>query len=321
MNVNLSIAHEIIRMALRSEAIQIAPNYDSLLECKKGKTLLLNNKGKHLAKLKEWKMLIPGFVKLINSQNIKYDYIVGTATAGIPWATLLAHELNAHHCVLEETQLIEIGHFTHLDTTKASQCDVIACNAPLGIPLGMTLAKLCSRPLVYIRQADHPYGKIVEGDYTPSQTAYFVQDSFAADTSTGRSEKLLHHAGLNVISGYGRSQRTVVTPKNKRFLLIDDLLTNGGSFDEVTRIRELGGTVEHMLVLFDQSSALAAAKKKTLAVHVHPIVTLEDIFDIATKEGYLKPGLAQQYAKDIYSGKEFVGKEKEVHQHEKAPAL
>lgn len=303
MNVNLSIAHEIIRMALRSGAIEIAPNYAQLLSCKKGKKLLLNNKSKHLAKLKEWKMLIPAFVKLINSQGIKYDYIVGTATAGIPWASLLAQELNMPLCVLNDEKLIQIDTFTKIDIAKASTCDVIACNAPMGIPIGMHIAKQSNKPLVYIREFEHPFGKMVEGEYFDGQTAYLIEDSLNGEMNTLRNEKLLHDADLNLLLGFGRSKKTVINPKKKKFLLIDDLLTNGGSFNEAIAIRNMEGTVEHLLTLFDQSTNIALAKKKELGLHVHAIVTMEDILDIATKEGYLEPGLAERYAKDILNGK------------------
>ena len=38
--------------------------------------------------------IIDGFVGMMRSQNLKPEFLGGTATAAIPWAAFLAHELN-----------------------------------------------------------------------------------------------------------------------------------------------------------------------------------------------------------------------------------
>src|SRR3989338_9576666 len=43
---------------------------------------------------KERDLIIKGFKELIVSNNLQFDVIAGTATAGIPWASFLAMELN-----------------------------------------------------------------------------------------------------------------------------------------------------------------------------------------------------------------------------------
>ena len=40
------------------------------------------------------KLIVDGFCEVISSKNIKFDYLAGTATAGIPWAAFLAERLN-----------------------------------------------------------------------------------------------------------------------------------------------------------------------------------------------------------------------------------
>jgi orotate phosphoribosyltransferase len=43
---------------------------------------------------KERSLIIEGFKKLIIKNNLQFDVVAGTATAGIPWASFLAMELN-----------------------------------------------------------------------------------------------------------------------------------------------------------------------------------------------------------------------------------
>lgn len=40
------------------------------------------------------KKIVEGFVEMIREQNLKPEFLGGTATAAIPWAAFLAHELN-----------------------------------------------------------------------------------------------------------------------------------------------------------------------------------------------------------------------------------
>jgi len=49
---------------------------------------------KMISFVEERKLVIEGFKKLIQDNNIKFDVIGGTATAAIPWAAFLAHDLD-----------------------------------------------------------------------------------------------------------------------------------------------------------------------------------------------------------------------------------
>lgn len=43
---------------------------------------------------KERELVVKGFIELIKNNNLEFDVIAGTATAGIPWASFVAQELN-----------------------------------------------------------------------------------------------------------------------------------------------------------------------------------------------------------------------------------
>lgn len=38
--------------------------------------------------------VVQAFIEMIKEKEIKFDYVAGVATAGIPWASFIAHELN-----------------------------------------------------------------------------------------------------------------------------------------------------------------------------------------------------------------------------------
>lgn len=40
------------------------------------------------------KLIVDGFCEIISAKNLQFDYLAGTATAGIPWAAFLAERLN-----------------------------------------------------------------------------------------------------------------------------------------------------------------------------------------------------------------------------------
>lgn len=88
--------------------------------------------------------------------------------------------------------------------------------------------------------------------------------------------------------GHGRKQRIEGTvEKGQRWLLVDDLITDGGSKMEFAEpLREAGAKVEHCLVLFDRQAG-GRAFLKSKGMELHAVATLQRALEVGQREGRL----------------------------------
>ena len=82
-----------------------------------------------------------------------------------------------------------------------------------------------------------------------------------------------------------------VLKKNQRVLVIEDLISTGGSaVNAVTAIREAGGIVDHCLSIFSYGFPKASEKFKSISCQVHSILVFSVLLQVAqaTKQISLK---------------------------------
>ncbi len=85
---------------------------------------------------------------------------------------------------------------------------------------------------------------------------------------------------------HGRRQRIEgAVQKGQRWLLVDDLITDGGSKAEfVEPLVEAGARVEHCLVLFDRQAG-GRSFLKSKGIELHATATLRRALEVGTKHG------------------------------------
>lgn len=102
--------------------------------------------------------------------------------------------------------------------------------------------------------------------------------------------------------GHGRRQRIEgAVQKGQRWLLVDDLVTDGGSKVEFFEpLVEAGARVEHCLVLFDRQAG-GRAFLKSHGIELHAVATLRRALEVGQKEGRVtaeQAGLLLREAKE-----------------------
>lgn len=90
----MDFSKEIAKAALDINAIKLNPN-NPFTWASGYRIPIYNDNRMFLGFPKYRKIISKGFKQIINEENISYDVIAGTSTAGIPYAALLANELNA----------------------------------------------------------------------------------------------------------------------------------------------------------------------------------------------------------------------------------
>jgi orotate phosphoribosyltransferase len=102
--------------------------------------------------------------------------------------------------------------------------------------------------------------------------------------------------------GHGRRQRIEGSVgRGQRWLLVDDLVTDGGSKLEFFEpLVEAGARVEHCLVLFDRQAG-GRAFLKSHGIGLHAVATLRRALEVGEREGRLtreQAGLLLREAKE-----------------------
>lgn len=89
----MSLAKDIAANLLKKEAVKV--KIDPPFTWVSGiKSPVYCDNRKMIAFPEERKLVVEGFKRLIQENNLKFDVIGGTATAAIPWAAFLAYELS-----------------------------------------------------------------------------------------------------------------------------------------------------------------------------------------------------------------------------------
>ena len=130
------------------------------------------------------------------------------------------------------------------DAVKWDSIDLILGIEAMGLPLTSPLSMRNERPQVVVRKRS--YG--LEGELT-------------IDQSTGYSKGSMFLNDIN---------------KGERILIVDDVLSTGGTLDAIIQgVESLGGVIEAVVVVVEKGPGLAKLKDKYPHIEISSIVRLE----------------------------------------------
>jgi len=91
--------------------------------------------------------------------------------------------------------------------------------------------------------------------------------------------------------GHGKEQFVEgVLPKGRQTVVIEDLVTTGGSsLACVAALQQIGAIVEHVLAIFSYGFPAAAEGFARAGVHLHTLTTLPIMLDVAVADSTLSP--------------------------------
>jgi orotate phosphoribosyltransferase len=208
-----------------------------------------------------------GFLELIRENNIQFDTIIGTSTAGIAPAYSVAERLGVPLVILQEGQAYEPR--TNMGVVRSS-VDAVASTCPWAIPAGVKLANNLQVGFMYVRPAkkDHGLRQPIEGVPAQGQSVFLV-DMYMDHSYGSLARATLEEVGLDVkvMTSANMSETLVPYPlRGKRALVIEDLISfSKSSAGEVATVRSLGAEVSHCLSIYTYELREAAANFEALS--------------------------------------------------------
>lgn len=242
------------------------------------------------------KLTTDGFSEIIRNNGIEFDYVLGTSLAGIAPASSLAIEHKKPLIMISEGQAFRLDDHFDYKEPHWKYVDVIASTAPWGIANGVNIANKLEKPFVYVRPAkkDHGKQKQVEGILLPGQKVALL-NIYAGEENNYEKNAMdaIREAG-GTFSSFTDLDIKGIKPvdiKDKRILVIEDLISTGGSSaKEVVAARNLGARADNLISIFTYNLDEARSQFDNLVpgCHTNSILTYENLLEEAVKMGYLK---------------------------------
>ena len=290
----------IVRTAFRTGAITIAPSINTPLPTRLGDRIVWHEKNSYL-RPSQYGKILPALKRIIDTAEIKFDYLIGSYTGGIPWASLLSEVIKAPMCIEENGKFYTFPTYHSLNITQTEKSDLIVANV-FGIPLAANVAYTMNKPLAYIKpRSKKKEGFVLEGLYDRASSACLYEVyTPEMKVKTADYTTILEKADLEVKYGSGRPKIQPVDLRGKRILLIDDLYTSGGSsLQLLPGLQEAGALVTDVLCLFNQQTEDGKAAAQTHRVHIHSIVNSAQLIEIAASEGLISHDEIGQYVSTL----------------------
>ena len=254
--------------------------------------------------------VLAGFHETIKEYALQFDAIWATVTAGIPWAALMAYELDKDLYIYDKGKLY---HFTnlrktfentmgHVDAEKIKQSDAIISNTPTGIVYGVLVAHEYQKPFLYMRDERKAHGKknYIEGRlpegvelpkvfYLHTAASITEQGKFDVNVAKLKDEK------VEVTSAVFQTDHAVVvenvndtTLAGTTLLIIEDLVSTAVSSigKETAQCRALGGTVTDMVAVYEYKLPQAAKAAEEAGITLHSLFDFPTLKQAALATGF-----------------------------------
>ncbi len=221
-------------------------------------------------------------------------YIAGTSTAGIAPAVSVAKSFGVPLLILQDglPYVFEQPFTVH----SRHKTDIVASTCPWSIPYGVTLANDKELPFVYVRQAKKTHGlqQQIEGITKPMQTAMLInyyygkEDDYAPAAVDALAEQKV--LVTEIIKEDISKTLQPADIKGKRVIMIEDLISTGGSSaEEVNAVRRLGASCNLCVSIFHYEFVFAVLAFDYLEPRcdVRPALTYRRLLQVANERKYL----------------------------------
>jgi orotate phosphoribosyltransferase len=289
-------AYDIIRKAFRSGELVLSAHPDTPLNTPLGDKLLWHNKGDLLSP-QYYKKILPLLKSLIAGHDLKYDYLIGSDTGGIAWASFLAQELSKTVCIVWNKKVLSFPTFYSLNLTQLESCSAVATNV-LGIPMAAHCAYVMDKTLIYIKTGPSANMKLILEGNLQTDSTVCLYEVYTDDMKirTAQHEQILNKAGLKVIHGSGVPKTEHIHLRGKRVLIVDDLYRSGNSsLEHIDFLRASGAIITDAICLFNQQTDAGKDLARKKEVHINGIFTASGIIDIASSEGIIRESEKDAY--------------------------
>ena len=288
-----NIGKQIAEAALEIKAITLSP--DDPYTWASGFRMPIYNDNRRLLNSYEHRMLVAnGFKDIVKSENIPVDYILGTSTAGIAPAASIAELLDVPLVIMEEGKAYDCRRGIRAETKPELEYDVVASTCPWAIPHGVFMANYKKLPFMYVRQKKKGHGlkQQIEGIPERDKKALLIGFHKGEGYVDAAADALLKEGVIPLIQIYGDMTEIIkeVSIKGKNVLVIEDLISTGGSSAEaVQSARDAGGIVNYLLSIFNYGldKAVKAFGSLPEKCEVRSLLIYDILLDTAKETGSL----------------------------------
>jgi orotate phosphoribosyltransferase len=245
-----------------------------------------------------------GLVKLMTSNNLSPDILIGTSTAGIAPAASLSQHLSLPMAFIQDEKAYV---FENLELPEIrDNIEAIAATTPWSIPIGVQTANAKNLPFMYVRKDSKSHGlkKAIEGKPKKGQKVLLI-DYYMGESYSDIALQHLEKAGTKVLGIDSRDISSNTKPQDLsglQALVIEDLISTGGSsVAEVYRARQKGAKVDYCLSIFSYGLDKAAdvfsgrapfdkkgKQKLDTPCNFASVLTYDKLLELATQWSFIK---------------------------------
>ena len=283
---------EIAKASLDIQSINLRP--EKPFTWASGYRMPIYNDNRMLLGNYEHRMLVKnGLVELIENSGEKPEFILGTSTAGIAPAAMVADKLNLPLVIFNEGK--PYG-FTNSPFKIKEEYDAIASTCPWAIPYGVNLANEKKLPFMYVRQNAKAHGmeQQIEGIPLHDKNVLLLDIYSSNDQSYGyNAKKVLNQKDMGVDTLFKKFSSFIssdINIKGKKGIVIEDLISTGGSSaKEVKAARDFGANVNYCFSIFGYGLLEAQNEFDKYAPNtiVNSVLTYPKLLETAKEIGYL----------------------------------
>lgn len=238
------------------------------------------------------RMLIKeGFLNLIKKNNVEFDFIVGTNTAGIGPAVSVAYDTEKPLLIVNNGSVFEIPskeYEIEFDENRA-----FASTCPWAIPTGVLVANRYGSDYMFVRQSqkDHGLKQQIEGMPKQGQSVVLI-DLYNKESYVDNAIAALNEKGLIIdktISEDISDRIKDVDVSGKKILLIEDLFSTGGSaVAEVKTLKDLGAEVEYCFSIFTYDFDITKKSFSEVGCKIESVLDYERLIKNAWQKGKIQ---------------------------------
>jgi len=270
---------------------------------------IYNDNRMFLANYNHRMLVADGFLDLINSKQIPFNYIMGTSTAGIAPAASVANINWDPLLIIENGKPFLFEPL--LEDEINEEFDAIASTCPWAIPFGIATANDLQLPFMYVRQSKKAHGlkQQIEGIPIEGQEVLLL-DYHRGESYLNNAEEALKEKGVKVKSLISKDISETIKPVNiegKKIIEIEDLISTGGSSAKsVQDVRDLKGECNYCLSIFNYGldKAVQAFDSLNPKCYVESLLTYNKLLEVAKETGYInneQVAMLQEWRADPYN--------------------
>lgn len=286
---------KLARKALEIGAITLSPD-DPYTWASGFRMPIYNDNRKHL-RFPENRFFISSafFLMMKNDRNnVDFDSIAGTSTAGIAPATTFAQSINVPVAIIKDDKLIEYSpDFVHSslgDLTNNSifhKYNLVVSTCPDSIIPGVFLANQKDLPFAYVRSQKKGHGlqQQTEGIIKEGDRAILI-DFYVGDSYADGAIAALKEQWVDIVSVVSKKMVPPEVQKRKRKIVqIEDLVSTGGScVTEIAAHKNRGDEVNDCLAIFDYEFPETREKFREVGCNVRPIFGYSTLLEVALEQ-------------------------------------